>query len=108
MMIAVACGLLALSILAYMFYVPMEGGSGPVKTRLIYLKERKDVVYENLRDLKFEYKAGKLSEADYQSMRVAMEDEAATLLSEIERLEAPPPRPHLPPTPRKSRKGVRF
>ncbi len=104
----VACGLLALSILAYIFYVPMEVVSGPVKTRLVYLRERKDVVYENLRDLKFEYKAGKLSDADYESMRAAMEDEAGTLLAEIERLESRPPRPHVPPTPGKSRKGARI
>ena len=33
------------------------------KTRLDYLRERKDVIYENLRDLNFEYLAGKLPQA---------------------------------------------
>ena len=57
------------------------------KTRLAYLYERKDQTFENLRDLNFEYKAGKLSDADFVSMRDSMEQEAANLLAEIEELE---------------------
>jgi len=57
------------------------------KTRLAYLYERKEQLYENLRDLNFEYKAGKLGDGDFTSMRDAMEQEAAALLAEIERLE---------------------
>lgn len=57
------------------------------KTRVAYLYERKDQTFENLRDLNFEYKAGKLSDADYVSMRDSMEQEAANLLAEIEELE---------------------
>ena len=63
------------------------GGSRRGKTRLTFLRERKETVYENLRDLNFEYKAGKYPEADYQTMRAALEDEAAALLGEIEALE---------------------
>jgi hypothetical protein len=73
----------------YMFY-PTRNALGEMKTRLVYLRERKDVVYENLRDLNFEYKAGKFSEADYDSLKTNMEDEAAALLSEISRLEQSP------------------
>ena len=61
---------------------------GPEKTRASYLRERKDAVYENLRDLNFEYKAGKIPDIDYQSMKASLQDEAATLLAEIARLEA--------------------
>ena len=43
--------------------------------------------FENLRDLNFEYKAGKLSDADFHSMRDAMEQEAANILAEIEEIE---------------------
>jgi hypothetical protein len=57
------------------------------KTRLSFLYERKDQTFENLRDLNFEHKAGKLSEADFNSMRDSMEQEAANLLAEIEELE---------------------
>jgi hypothetical protein len=61
--------------------------SGPEKTRAAYLRERKEVVYENLRDLNFEHKAGKIPELDYQSMKNSLEEEAAAILAEISRLE---------------------
>ena len=60
---------------------------GAEKTRLSYLRERKEVVYENLRDLNFEYKAGKLPDADYHSIKASLEEEAAAVLAEISRLE---------------------
>lgn len=85
-MIAAACVLFTVGILLYVF-MPAQVEQSPEKTRAIFLRERKDQVYENLRDLNFEYKAGKLSEADYATMRASMEDEAAALLAEIERLE---------------------
>lgn len=82
------CAILAVSLLVYTFKVPVEFDRGTDKTRLTYLKERKEQVYENLRDLNFEFKAGKFPEADYQQMRASLEDEAAALLAEIERLES--------------------
>ena|SRR5438270_6860805 len=74
--------------LFYVFYLPGKLYLGPKKTRAGYLRERKDAVYENLRDLNFEYKAGKLPEVDYESIKSSLQDEAATLLAEIARLEA--------------------
>lgn len=73
--------------LYYVFFFPGEVYAGPEKTRLLYLRERKDAVYENLRDLNFEYRAGKISDADHQSMHAALEEEAAAILAEIARLE---------------------
>lgn len=63
---------------------------GPEKTRAGYLRERKDAVYENLRDLNFEYKAGKVPDADFASLKSSLQDEAATILAEIARLEKNP------------------
>jgi len=88
-MTAFAGLLLTLGLLLYMF-TGVQAESAEVKTRATYLRERKDAVYENLRDLNFEYKAGKLSEADYESLRSSLESEAASILAEIERLEAVP------------------
>lgn len=82
------CAVMAVALFVYTFRVPADLTKGAEKTRLTYLKERKDQVYENLRDLNFEYKAGKFPEADYEQMRRSLEDEAAALLAEIERLEA--------------------
>ena len=83
----VFCILLTLGILFYVFYLPGELQLGPKKTRLAYLRERKEAVYENLRDLNFEYKAGKFPAADYQAMKTSLEEEAAALLAEITKLE---------------------
>lgn len=83
----IACLMIVLASLFYVFYVPGELFVGPARTRAGYLRERKDAVYENLRDLNFEYKAGKLPDADYTSLKSSLQDEAATLLAEIKRLE---------------------
>jgi hypothetical protein len=58
------------------------------KTRVDYLRERKDAIYENLRDLNFEYMAGKYPEEDYAEQRAGLEDEAARVMAEMEVLEA--------------------
>jgi len=84
----VLCALLTAASLVYIFMPPRELASGAEKTRLSYLRERKEQVYENLRDLNFEYKAGKYPEADYQQMRTSLEDEAAAILAEMEQLES--------------------
>jgi len=86
-MIAFACVLVTIGALFYVFGMPYEIHSGQEKTRLSYLRERKEVVYENLRDLNFEYKAGKLPDTDYQAMKTSLEEEAAGILAEIARLE---------------------
>jgi len=86
-MLIAACVVLTVGLFLYMFSLPAHVEHTPEKTRLAFLNERKEVVYENLRDLNFEYKAGKLPEADFHAMRGSLEDEAATLLAEIDALE---------------------
>jgi hypothetical protein len=54
------------------------------KTRVDYLRERKEVIYENLRDLNFEYLAGKYPEQDYSNQRSSLEDEAASVIAEMD------------------------
>jgi len=87
-LVIILCSLFTMILFFYVFYTEEEVWVGEEKTRLGYLYERKEVIYENLRDLNFEYKAGKVPEADYHSLRSSLEDEAATLLAEIARLEA--------------------
>jgi hypothetical protein len=81
------CAVFTAVCLYYVFFFPGEVYSGEEKTRLGYLRERKEAVYENLRDLNFEYKAGKVPDVDYQSMRASLEEEAAAIMAEIARLE---------------------
>ncbi|HYX69253.1 MAG TPA: hypothetical protein VE825_08970 [Terriglobales bacterium] len=80
--------LLTAGVLFYIFYFQEDVHAAPEKTRLAYLLERKEVVYDNLRDLNFEYRAGKFPDADYQAMKASLEMEAAGVLAEIDRLES--------------------
>lgn len=86
-MTLLVCGLLTLAALFYVFYIPKTLQLGPEQTRAAFLRERKEAVYENMRDLNFEYKAGKVPDVDYATMKQSLEDEAAAILAEIERLE---------------------
>ncbi len=87
MTVIVICVLVTISTLFYIFYLPGKLHLGPKKTRVAYLRERKEAVYENLRDLNFEHQAGKLPESDYQSLKSSLEEEAAAVLAEIAHLE---------------------
>jgi len=69
-----------------------------------HLEQRKAQIYENLRDLQFEYRVGKLSDEDYQKTKVGLQTELAGVLAEIDRVQpeaaaipapAPPPAPPL-------------
>ncbi|MBV9341412.1 MAG: hypothetical protein JO159_11065 [Acidobacteria bacterium] len=72
----------------YVFHVPEQAAPAPEKSRVTFLQERKEVVYENLRDLNFEFKAGKFPPADYERMKASLEQEAALILAEIAELDA--------------------
>ena len=52
-----------------------------------HFDERKAAIYENLRDLQFEYRVGKMSDADYQAAKQAMQQELAGVLAEIDKLK---------------------
>jgi hypothetical protein len=81
------CVLLLAGALIYVFKPADETFNSADKTRLAFLLERKDVVYENLRDLNFDYRAGKYPQQDYESLRASLENEAAAILSEIDSLQ---------------------
>ena len=79
--------LLAVALFVYTFWPENSFASQRQKTRLDYLLERKEQLYENLRDLNFEYRAGKYPEEDYVAQRAVLENEAAQLVSEIDYLQ---------------------
>lgn len=81
------CAMVTLCVLFYVFYLPGRMNLGPEKSRLSYLQERKESIYENLRDLNFEQQAGKLPDQDYQSLKSSLEEEAAGVLAEMAQLE---------------------
>ena len=79
--------LLLVVVFAYIFWPDKNPFLQRDKTRADYLRERKEVIYENLRDLNFEYLAGKHPEPDYAVQRASLEDEAAQVVAELDRLE---------------------
>ncbi len=79
--------LLLVALVIYTFWPDDVSASQREKTRLDYLLERKDQLYENLRDLSFEYRAGKYPEEDFQVQRAQLENETAQLLAEIDHLQ---------------------
>ncbi|GAC1360396.1 MAG: hypothetical protein NVSMB3_08310 [Acidobacteriaceae bacterium] len=82
-----AASLLTVVLVVYMFWPERKLLRQAEKTRVDYLQERKEAIYENLRDLRFEYLAGKHPEPDYEVQRAGLEDEAAGVLLEIDTLE---------------------
>jgi hypothetical protein len=80
--------LLLLGCFAYVFWPQPKLAVVVEKTRLDYLRERKEVIYENLRDLNFEFRAGKYPESDYLTQREALESEASGVIAEMDTLGA--------------------
>lgn len=87
-MTTVACALLLLGAFLYVFWPEPTVEAQHHKTRLEYLRERREVLFDNLRDLNFEYKAGKYPEEDYAAQRIMLENEAAETVAEIDLLES--------------------
>ena len=92
--VAVVVSLLAAAAIVFIFWVNLdESDAAPHRTKLDQLMERRDAIYENLRDLRFEYRAGKFSEADYEETKHTLEIEAAKVLSEMDELTGGTPTP---------------
>jgi len=79
---------LFLGCFAYIFWPERNPFIQADKTRVDSLRERKESIYENLRDLNFEYLAGKYPEQDYAEQRRTLEDEAAAVIAQMDALEA--------------------
>jgi hypothetical protein len=82
-----ACLALAAATILFIFYIqPDASDLAPHRSRLDQLLEQRDTIYDNLRDLRFEFRSGKYSEGDYEAMRISLETDAATVLTEIDRV----------------------
>lgn len=84
MVFAVAV-LLALGSIAFTLIVRgKDVPEAPAISPTAHLEQRKAQIYENLRDLQFEYRLGKLSDEDYQKTKVDLQRELAKVLAEID------------------------
>ena len=82
-----ACLALAIATLLFIFYIqPDASDLAPHRSRLDQLMERRDTIYDNLRDLRFEFRSGKYSEGDFNAMKTSLENEAALVLTEIDQV----------------------
>src|SRR4030081_4149077 len=82
-----ACLALAVATLLFIFYIqPDASDLAPHRSRLDQLFERRDTIYDNLRDLRFEFRSGKYAEGDFESMKTSLESEAALVLAEIDQV----------------------
>ncbi|MBK9168791.1 MAG: hypothetical protein IPM24_15160 [Bryobacterales bacterium] len=86
MTIAIAC-LVTAAVLFYVLSVRERDIPEPEPVSPFdHLDERKAAIYENLRDLQFEYRLGKLSDNDYQQTKLDLQKELAGVLAEVDRL----------------------
>jgi hypothetical protein len=82
-----ACLALAIATLLFIFYIqPDASDLAPHRSKLDQLMERRDTIYDNLRDLRFEFRSGKYSEGDFNAMKASLENEAALVLTEIDQV----------------------
>jgi rRNA maturation endonuclease Nob1 len=86
MIIAVTC-LVAIVVIAFILTVrPKDLPEPEPVSPFAHLDERKAAIYENLRDLQFEYRLGKLSDTDYQAVKQDLQKELAAVLAEVDRV----------------------
>jgi len=83
----IAGGVLAAVLFLYAFWPEKHAAVQRQKTRLDFLEELKEQIYANLRDLNFEYQAGKYPAEDYAVQRGILEKEAAAVLAEMDLLQ---------------------
>jgi len=88
MIIAIAC-VVAIAVIAFVLGVRTQDLPEPEpESPFLHQDERKAAIYENLRDLQFEYRVGKLSDQDYQNTKKDLQKELAAVLAEVDALKA--------------------
>ncbi len=88
MIIALTC-LIAIAVIAFVLMVrPQDLPDVEPPSPFRHLDERKASIYENLRDLQFEYRVGKLSDIDYQHTKQDLQKELAAVMAAVDKLKA--------------------
>jgi hypothetical protein len=87
LLVASAAALIVVAVALTFFIRPRDLPATAPESPVRHLEERRAAIYENLRDLQFEYRVGKLSEADYQQTKLGLQTELAAVLAEIDRLK---------------------
>ena len=95
--LALTCILISLAAAIYVFRPLLSTAGSPFlvdidsrSTGLKRLLRRKETIYENIKDLDFEYKMGKLSDEDYQRLHQDYLTEAYGVVNQIEAIQPEP------------------
>lgn len=88
MIIAIAIGLCVVVVALALFVRESDLPKLPPENPFKVYDERKARIYENLRDLQFELRLGKLSDEDYAKSKHSLQGELAQLLAEVDALKA--------------------
>jgi hypothetical protein len=91
MVLSAAVVLVMGTLLFTLFVRSQDVPETPAVSPTAHLEERKAQIYENLRDLQFEFRLGKLSDADYQKTKIDLQRELAKVLAEIDAVVPPVP-----------------
>jgi hypothetical protein len=93
-MIVFAAVVLVVGVVVYTLAVRKEDLPAPEPVSPTkHLEERRATIYENLRDLQFEYRVGKLSDQDYQQTKQDLQRELAVVLAQMEKAAPAPVKP---------------
>ena len=104
MIIAITC-VIAIVVIVFVLGVrPKDLPEPEPVSPFAHLDERKAAIYDNLRDLQFEYRVGKLSDDDYQLTKKDLQKELAGVMAEVDRVKLQlqgkrPPKPKPEPQP---------
>ena len=87
MIIVITC-IVAIAAIAFILGVRTKDLPQPEpESPFRHLDDRKAAIYENLRDLQFEYRLGKLSDEDYQNTKRDLQKELAVVLADVDKLK---------------------
>jgi len=81
--VLLSVGAIAFTLLVRAKDIPEAPAPSPVE----HLEQRKAQIYENVRDLQFEYRLGKLSDDDYRKTKLDLQKELAKTLAEIDAIQ---------------------
>lgn len=91
-MLIIACSAMVLAAAVYVITPLFKEPKGNLEVELLAeteldrLLNRKAIVYSNLKDLEFEYKMGRLSDADFRRLEAGFKSEAAVILQKLDQL----------------------
>ncbi len=86
MFIALA-SILSIVVFGFLLFVrPRDLHAAEPVSPFAHLDERKASIYENLRDLQFEYRLGKMSDDDYQRTKQDLQRELARVMADVEKV----------------------